>query len=156
MKLTEFRVVNEAIKNNPTIHELYNSYGSVGVDIFWKMHNYYLGVFNAIATFEGVIDSDLNIIDESSFEYKQDIDRLTTVRAYLTVPKDLFRARVNDIDITIEIEDKLKEITSILSEISDYSFSCKDCCLGADNTKDFENIVEFANDALKILGEYKE
>ena len=151
MKLTEFLVANEIVKNNSDMNKLYHNYGIAGVDAFWKMHNYYLGVFNAIYTFEGVIDSDLNTIDEDSFGYKQAIDRVTNVRAYLKVPKDKFRVRVEDIEIYVEIEDKLNQCIDILSEIADYSFSCKDTCLGADCTKDFENINEFAIDGLKLF-----
>lgn len=120
-----------------------------------KLHNYYLGVFNALVTFEGTIDSDMNNIDENDFNYECDIDRVTKLKAYLTVPKNMARVRAKDIDITIEITDKLKEVASVLAEIADYSFSCKDIGF-SDNTKDFENINEFAIDGLKILGEYKE
>lgn len=122
-----------------------------GNNILEKLHNYYLGIFNALTTFEGVIDTDMNNIEKDYFEYKESIDRFTSVRAYLIVPKDKFRVRVEDIDIVIEITDKFKEVVSILAEIADYSFSCKDTCLGADCTKDFENINEFAIDGLKLF-----
>ena len=126
-----------------------------GNNILEKLHNYYLGVFNALTIFEGVIDTDMNNIEKDYFEYEENIDKFTIIRAYLTVPKDKFRVQVEDIDIIIEITDKFKEVASILSEIADYSFSCKDIGF-SDNTKDFENLNEFAIDGLKLLGEYKE
>lgn len=151
MKLAEF-----FYKKPEEINPKFNSFGLAGELALDRAQNYFLGVFNALTIFEGTIDYDMNIIEEFDFEFKTEIDRYTTLRVYIVAPKDISKVTVKDIDLFIEIEDKVDQSADLVMQIADYSFNLKDRAIGADYTKDFEEIYEEAKDALKILGMDKE
>ena len=118
-----------------------------------KIISYMLGVLNALTIFEGDIDSDMRIIDPPDFEFEVAVNEYTSIKAYLTVPKALVRTiGVSDIDIHLEMKDKVSQVKDILGHIADYSSymeSTANC--GSDYTKDFEELNLSASEALTLL-----
>lgn len=157
MKLIDFINLNPSIDAMNEFYPIVDKYkNNNDVNIAMDhVYRYFSGVLDALYQFESVIDTDMCTIDSNMFNFKIKANDYIEIIASIKSPKEYGKVTVDELEFNIKIEDKFSEVASILAEIADYSYSCKDSAF-SDNTKDFENINEFAIDALKILGEYKE